>query len=76
MTADAILPYLTGPAAAVVVLVWVVWMQRQDIKDLRRTNEAASKRADSAEEAARSSLEMLRALTGQPTATERERTRT
>ena len=42
MTADAILPYLTGPAAAVVVLVWVVWMQRQDIRDLRRINEAAS----------------------------------
>jgi len=75
MTADVILPYLTGPAAAVVVLVWVVWMQRQDIKDLRRINEAASKRADSAEEAARSSLEMLRALTGQPTAAERERAR-
>jgi len=76
MTADVILPYLTGPAAAVAVLVWVVWMQRQDLRDLRRVNEAANKRADSAEEAARSSLEMLRALTGQPTAADRERTRT
>ena len=76
MTADVILPYLSGPAAAVVILVWFVILQRQDIKDLRRVNEAANRRADSAEEAARSSLEMLRALTGQPAATERERTRT
>ena len=72
---DAILPYLTGPAAALVVLVWVVWMQRQDIKDLRRTVKAANKRADSAEEAARSSLDMLRALTGQAATDGRERTR-
>ena len=75
MTADAILPYLTNPAAAVVVLVWVVVMLRQDIKDLRHINEAANKRADSAEEAARSSLDMLRALTGQAATDGRERTR-
>jgi len=75
MTADVILPYLTGPAAALVVLVWVVIMQRQDIKDLRRTVKAASKRADSAEEAARSSLEMLRALTGLGAIADKERTR-
>jgi hypothetical protein len=75
MTADVILPYLTGPAAALVILVWVVIMLRQDIKDLRRVNEAANKRADSAEEAARSSLEMLRALTGQGAIADRERAR-
>lgn len=67
MSADAILPYLTGPAAAVVVLAWFVWMQRQDIKDLRRVNEAANSRAAAAEEAARAALATINALAGRDT---------
>ena len=64
MTPTDILPLLTGPAAAVAVLVWVVWMQRQDIKEMRREREALLKRADSAEEAARTTLAVLSAATG------------
>lgn len=54
-----LLPYLTGPAGAVAVLIWVVWMQRQDIKELRRTIQAERSRADSAEEAARTSNALI-----------------
>lgn len=56
------LPFLSGPAAAVVVLVWVVWMQRRDISELRKTNEADRRRADVAEEAARTTNSLLQAL--------------
>jgi hypothetical protein len=66
MTTSSVLPWLTGPAAALVVLIWVVVMARQDIRDLRRALEAERRRADSAEEAARASLAVISALTGQP----------
>ena len=56
---------LTGPVAALVVLIWVVWMLRSDIKDMRAALEAERRRADSAEEAARASLTVISALTGQ-----------
>ena len=62
MTAADVLPYLTGPVAAVVVLIWVVWMQRQDIKELRAEREALLKRADSAEDAARTSNALISGL--------------
>jgi hypothetical protein len=39
-------------------------MQRQDIKEMRREREALLKRADSAEEAARTTLAVLSAATG------------
>lgn len=59
MTAADVLPYLTGPVAAVVVLIWVVWMQRKDIEELRATVDAERRRADSAEEAARTTNALL-----------------
>jgi hypothetical protein len=62
---ETVLPYLTGPAGALAVLIWVVWMQRKDIADLRRAAEAERSRADSAEEAARTSSELLRAILDQ-----------
>lgn len=39
MNPTDIIPLLTGPAAALAVLIWVVWMQRQEINDLRGANE-------------------------------------
>jgi hypothetical protein len=65
VTPTTVVPLLTGPVAALVVLIWVVWMLRQDIKDMRRALEAERRRADSAEEAARASLTVISALTGQ-----------
>jgi hypothetical protein len=62
---ETVLPYLTGPAGALAVLIWVVWMQRKDISDLRRAAEAERSRADSAEEAARTVRELLTAILGQ-----------
>ena len=59
MDATTLLPYVTGPAGAVAVLVWVVWMQRRDLAELRRTVEAERKRADSAEEAARTANTLI-----------------
>lgn len=56
-----LIPLLTGPAGAVAVLVWVVWMQRQDIKDLRRALEAQTSRGDAAEEAGRTALSFMTA---------------
>ena len=67
MTADAILPYLTGPAAAVFILLWFVWLQRQDIKEMRRENAALQARADSAEDAARTALATSNTLAGRDT---------
>jgi hypothetical protein len=64
VTVQDLLPLLTGPVAALVVLVWLVWMQRRDITDLRRALEAERVRADSAEEAARTSLAVISSLTG------------
>jgi hypothetical protein len=56
------LPYLSGPAAAVFVLVWVVWMLRRDLAELRKANEADRRRADAAEEAARTTNAILQGL--------------
>lgn len=53
------LPYLTGPAGAVAVLLWWVWTQRRDIAELRRTVDAERRRADSAEEAARTANALI-----------------
>jgi len=55
-------PYLTGPVGALAVLIWVVWMQRRDIADLRRTIDAERRRADAAEEAARTTSQILTGL--------------
>jgi hypothetical protein len=57
-----IFPYLTGPAGALAVLIWVVWMQRRDIAELRKIIDAERRRADSAEEAARTTYELLAGL--------------
>lgn len=59
---DVVLPYLTGPVGALVVLVWVVWMQRKDIAELRKTIDAERHRADAAEEAARTTNQLLTGL--------------
>ena len=64
VTPRRILPYLSGPAAAVVILVWVVWMQRQDLKEMRRALDAANARATVADEAARTTLAALNTLAG------------
>jgi hypothetical protein len=62
VTPADIFPYLTGPVAAVVVLIWVVWMQRQDIREMRREREALLRRADSAEDAARTANALISGL--------------
>ena len=67
MNPTDILPYLSSPVAAVVILVWIVYMQRQDIKELRRAYEAANARALAAEEAARASLATINTLAGRDT---------
>ena len=48
-----IAPYLTGPVAALAVLVFWVILMRKDMADMRKALEDERKRADSAEEAAR-----------------------
>lgn len=62
MTVDDILPLLTGPAAALVICVWVIWWLRGDLKDQRRINRELIKRADSAEEAARTANALIEKL--------------
>lgn len=62
MDAATLLPLLTGPSAALAVLVWVVWIQRRDLTDLRRALAAERTRADSAEEAARTTNTLLAKL--------------
>lgn len=59
MDLTQILPYLTGPIGALAVLVWIVWMQRRDIAELRATIDAERRRADSAEEAARTANALI-----------------
>ncbi|HEY7432001.1 MAG TPA: hypothetical protein VH641_14865 [Streptosporangiaceae bacterium] len=62
MDTATLLPLLTGPSAAAAVLVWVVWMQRKDIADLRKALDAERRRADTAEEAARTTNTLLASL--------------
>lgn len=62
MDITQLFPYLTGPIGALVVLIWVVWMQRKDLAELRRTVDAERRRADSAEEAARTSNQLIAGL--------------
>lgn len=62
MDVTAVLPYITGPAGALAVLIWVVWMLRRDITELRKTIDAERRRADSAEEAARTSNALIAGL--------------
>ena len=57
-----LLPYITGPAAAVVVLIWWVWTLRKDLAEKDRTIAAERKRADSSEEAARTANHLLSGL--------------
>jgi len=59
---SAVIPYLTGPIGALAVLVWVVWMQRRDIAELRAVIEAERRRADAAEEAARTTNQLIAGL--------------
>jgi hypothetical protein len=59
VSATDILPLLTGPAAALVICVWVIWWLRADLKELRKTNRELARRADSSEEAARTSNALL-----------------
>jgi hypothetical protein len=54
-----IAPYLTGPVAALIVLAWVFILQRQDLADMKKALEDERKRADSAEEAARTMNALL-----------------
>ena len=54
-----IAPYLTGPIGALVVLVWWVWTLRRDISELRKTVDAERRRADAAEEAARTANALI-----------------
>jgi hypothetical protein len=57
-----VLPYITGPAAGLAVLIWVVWMQRKDIAELRKIIEAERRRADVAEEAGRATYQLIAGL--------------
>jgi hypothetical protein len=62
MDTATLLPLLTGPVAGLAILVWVVWMQRRDLADLRKALDAERRRADSAEEAARTTNSLLAGL--------------
>ena len=53
------LPYLTGPIGALVVLAWWVWTLRHDVSELRGIVEAERRRADAAEEAARTANALI-----------------
>ena len=59
MDLPTLLPYLSGPSAGLAVALWMVWLQRKDIAELRRTIDAERRRADSAEEAARTSNALI-----------------
>ena len=65
MDPSLVLPYITGPAAGLAVLIWVVWMQRRDIAELRKIIDAERKRGDAAEEAARATHQLLSGLVNQ-----------
>ena len=62
MDPSQVLPYITGPAAGLAVLIWVVWMQRKDIAELRKIIDAERRRADAAEEAARAVHQLMAGL--------------
>lgn len=62
MTVDDIVPLLTGPAAALVICVWVIWWLRGDLKDQRKINRELIKRADAAEVAASTANALLEKL--------------
>ena len=62
MDPSTVIPYLTGPIGALAVLVWVVWMQRRDIAELRAVIDAERRRADAAEEAARTTNQLIAGL--------------
>ena len=55
----AVVPYLTGPVGAVCVLIWWVWLQRKDLAELRKIVDAERRRADAAEEAARTANALI-----------------
>lgn len=59
-----IAPYLTGPVAALVVLIFWVILMRKDLADMRKAVEDERKRADSAEEAARTVNALLSKVLG------------
>lgn len=59
MDFPAVVPYLTGPVGALVVLAWWVWTQRRDINELRKIIDAERHRADAAEEAARTANALI-----------------
>lgn len=62
MDPATLLPWLSGPVGAAAVLVWMVIMLRKDNADLHRALEAERRRADSAEEAARTTNTLLAGL--------------
>lgn len=59
MDLPGLLPYLTGPVGAVAVLIWWVWTLRRDLAEKDRTIAAERRRADSAEEAARTANALI-----------------
>ena len=62
MDPSAVLPYLTGPVAALALALLWIWTQRHDIGELRKIIEAERKRADAAEAAARATYELIAGL--------------
>jgi len=62
LNATDVLPLITGPVGALAVLIWVVYMQRRDLSEQRRTIEAERRRADVAEEAARTANALIASL--------------
>ena len=59
MDITTLLPWLTGPAGAVIALAWWIWTLRRDLAELRKTVDAERRRADSAEEAARTANALI-----------------
>lgn len=65
MSPDTVVGLLSGNLGALVVLIWWVTTLRQDMKELRKTNEALQRQADSAVEAARTSNALFAQLISQ-----------
>jgi hypothetical protein len=62
VTVDQLLPLLTGPVAGLAIAIWMIFMQRSDLKQKDKMIEALQRRADAAEVAASTSNALLSKL--------------
>lgn len=59
MDFPAVITYVSGPAGALVALAWWIFTLRRDVAELRKIIEAERRRADAAEEAARTANALI-----------------